>query len=314
MPDRRSLSILSALALAWILPAAHAQMQDPATKGDSAAMGPIAIVSLDAKQSGAGPTVTGALQVTAGKAVIAASGQITAGSEPANVLLPRRGSLRVCQSTSVRLTAASNAVKDPAQGLMLAMDYGALEISFASATTSDVLLTPDFRIQPGGAGKADLHARVADHGDTCVDNRAADGPVVLVTSVFDGSTYAVRPGQRVMLHHGSLHEVSDMEKEPCGCPPSAAEVKGNDFPLAQSEGLEPTPAPKASASGSGSAKPVSPPLVFNAGQQAAQTTSDAGSASPSNDQSKTSPATANTRKKNGVFHRMGSFFHHIFHW
>ena len=312
MPDRRSLPILSAFVLALIVPAAYAQ--DLAAKGDDPPTGPIAIVSLNAKQSGAGPTVTGALQVTAGKAVIAASGQITAGSEPANVLLPRRGSLRVCQSTSVRLTAASGAAKDAPQGLMLAMDYGALEISFASATTSDVLLTPDFRIQPGGAGKADLHARVADHGDTCIDNRAADGPFVLVTSVFDGSTYAVRPGQRVMLHHGSLHEVSDMEKEPCGCPPAAADIKGNDFPLAQSEGLEPTPAPRPSASGSGGAKPVSPPLVFNAGQQTPQTVPDAGTATPSSGPPKSSPAAASTRKKNGVLHRMGSFFHRIFHW
>ena len=314
MTDRRSLHILFAFLLAMTAHAGHAQVQEPATRQDSAPGTPIAIVSLDAHPGGAGPTVTGALQVTAGKAVIAASGQVTAGSEPADVQLPRRGSLKVCQSTTVRLTTASSAAKDVAQGLMFAMDYGALEVSFASANTADVLLTPDFRIQLGGAGKADLHARVADHGDTCLDNRSADGSLVQVTSVFDGSTYTVRPGQRVMLHHGSLHEVSDMEKEPCGCPPAAAEVKGNDFPLAQSEGLEPTPPPKASVAGSGSARPASPPLVFNAGQESMQTAPGAGTAAPSADQAKTSAPAKKSEKKNGVFHRMGSFFHHIFHW
>ena len=55
-----------------------------------------------------------------------------------------------------------------------------------------------------------------------------------------GAIYRVQPGQRVMFQHGSLHEVVDQEKEPCGCPaPPKAEV--NEFPLAQSEGLTPAP-------------------------------------------------------------------------
>ena len=44
-----------------------------------------------------------------------------------------------------------------------------------------------------------------------------------------------------MFQHGSLREVVDQEKESCGCPPAPSETKGNDFPLAQSEGLAPAP-------------------------------------------------------------------------
>ena len=84
--------------------------------------------------------------------------------------------------------------------------------------------------------------RLGQHGDTCVDNAGVNAPYVLVTSVFDGGDYRVQPGQRVMFQHGSLHEVVDHEKEPCGCPPAAAQG-ANEFPLAQSEGLAPLPKP-----------------------------------------------------------------------
>ncbi len=282
-----------------------AQTQTPAPA--SISVSPIAIVQLGDDKPGVGPTVTGALQVTAGKAVIAASGQITAGSQPATVQLPRRGSLRVCQSTSVRLASASGNAAGSASGLMMAMDHGALEVSFADANTADVLMTPDFRIQISGPGKADLQARVADHGDTCIDNPAG-GPSVLVTSVFDGGTYSVRPGQRVLLLHGSVHEVSDSAKEPCGCPPAAADVKGNDFPLAQSEGLAPTPAPAPAASASAANHPATPPLVFNA--PARPVPSEPATSSAAQPGANT---TAPAAKKPGVFHRMGHFFHKLFH-
>ena len=73
----------------------------------------------------------------------------------------------------------------------------------------------------------------------------SNAPYVLVSSVFDGGAYRVQPGQRVMFQHGSLHEVVDQEKEPCGCPPPVR--TSNEFPLAQSEGLAPLAPPAPSA-------------------------------------------------------------------
>jgi len=84
--------------------------------------------------------------------------------------------------------------------------------------------------------------RLGQQGDTCVDNAGANAPYVVVSSVFDGGAYRVQPASGVMFQHGSLHEVVDQEKEPCGCPPPVA-PQGNEFPLAQSEGLAPLPAP-----------------------------------------------------------------------
>ncbi len=87
-----------------------------------------------------------------------------------------------------------------------------------ASSTADTLLTPYFRILIGGPSAADVKVRLGDHGDTCVDNAGANAPYVVVTSVFDGGVYRVQPGQRVMFENGSLHEVVDEEKEPCGCP------------------------------------------------------------------------------------------------
>jgi len=207
----------------------------------SAAAGPIAIVPIDSKNPDAAPTVTGALEVTRGRAIIAASGTVTSGTETTEVTLPRRGVLRVCAATTVKLASGSGAPEGVVPGLMMAMDHGAVEASFATGRDSDILLTPDFRILIGGPGAADVKVRLGANGDTCVDNAGMNAPYVLVTSVFDGGSYRVQPGQRVMFQHGNLHEVVDQEKEPCGCPP---EPKGaNEFPLAASEGLTATPAP-----------------------------------------------------------------------
>ncbi len=130
----------------------------------------------------------------------------------------------------------------------MAMDHGALELSFATSAAAgrnaDFLMTPDFRILIGGPGAAEVKVRLGQHGDTCVDNAGTNAPYVLVTSVFDGGNYRVQPGQRVMFEHGSLREVVDNEKEPCGCPPPL-HPGTNEFPVAQSAGLAPLPKPVA---------------------------------------------------------------------
>jgi hypothetical protein len=200
--------------------------------------GPIAIVSLDSKDPGSAALVTGALQVANGRAMIATNGAITAGASTTDVTLPHRGVLRVCSSTTVKLATDASVPKGEVPGLMMVMDHGAMEASFATGRNSDVLLTPDFRILIGGPGAADVKVRLGQHGDTCVDNAGVNAPYVLVTSVFDGGIYRVQAGQRVMLQHGSVYSVVDQEKELCGCP-APTRPNSNDFPEAQSAGFVP---------------------------------------------------------------------------
>jgi len=300
-------------ALAFLSPALLAQSAPDvaASVVPAPPVDPIAIVSLNADTPGSAAAVTGALQVMAGKAFIAANGTVTSGAATTNVTLPRRGTLRVCASTTVKLAADSSVPKGETPGLMMALDHGAIEASFATGRNTDILLTPDFRILISGPGAADVKIRLGEHGDTCVDNPGINAPYVLVTSVFDGGDYRVQPGQRVMFQHGNLHEVVDNEKEPCGCPPSSPPASANDFPLAQSEGLAPTPAPAPSHNTSGAKPQLDEPLVYQSTDRATQAAviPPAPSVDESTAQIPIHPA---KRRKDNFFTRLGHFFRRIF--
>lgn len=289
-----------------------------ATQPPELAGHPIAIIPVDKSVPGAALEVDGPLQALNGRAYLTSSGTVTAGDTTAQVTLPYRGTMHVCPLSTVKLAADSSASADRVPGLLIALDHGAVEMSFAAsearARNADSLLTPYFRILIGGPNAADLQVRLGDHGDTCVDNVGKDAPFVVVTSVFDGGVYRVQPGQRVMFENGSLHEVVDQEKESCGCPPPP-KSEANEFPLAQSEGLAPGSKPPASAikqpAGNDQATTT---LVYSGGPQPQQTVTipqpDAGPA--------VMPApgppvkTLAAKKKPGLFRKIGRFFKRVF--
>jgi hypothetical protein len=286
----------------------------PAEAAGSAPAGPIAIVAVNGPDAKSNPTVSGALEIAGGKAMIAASGSVTAGDRTTAVILPHRGTLRVCATTTVKLAADSTAPEGDAPGLLMAIDHGALETSYATGQSADVILTPQFRILIGGPGASELKVRLGDGGDTCVDNAGANAPYVVVSSLFEDGLYRVQPGQRVMFQHGSLHEVVDNEKEPCGCPPVPLPgTDGNEFPLAQSEGLAPTPAITPAPPQPANVSPaITAPLVYNSTPTDAQTAPPA-TTPPATSQNAPASATLAPKKKNsGFFSRVGNFFKKIF--
>jgi hypothetical protein len=302
-----------------VVPATSAAPALPASDDDSAVDArPLAIVGLEAKIPGAAAEVTGGMKVFNGRAFIASDASITSGNQTAQVTLPYRGTLRICSGTTVKLTADSSIPSGEIPGLLMALDHGAVEASFATGRNSDILLTPDFRILIGGPGAAEVKVRLGQGGDTCVDNAGVNAPYVLVSSVFDGGAYRVQAGQRVMFQHGNLHEVVDTEKEPCGCPPDT--INGNEFPLAESEGLAPTlhPAPIPAgprgqqAAGSGA-------LIYNGAEKAAKPDAKADETAPTAapppvDAPATPPAAPPTpeKKKPGFFKKVGRFFKRVF--
>jgi hypothetical protein len=275
---------------------------------------PIAIVPLDVNLPGAAKEVTGGLSVFNGRAFIVANGAITSGSSTTQVTLPYRGTLRVCASTTVKLSSDASVPAGEIPGLLMAIEQGAVEASFATGRNSDILITPDFRILIGGPGAAEVKVRLGQHGDTCVDNAGTDAPYVLVTSVFDGGAYRVQAGQRVMFQNGKINEVVDQEKEPCGCPPQTS--KPNEFPLAQSEGLAPTPSPPSSPPSVPSSEPTKTPgaLVYNGADKPASKTEAAPAEAPAPvaTPAATAPMATAPEKKPGVFKRIGHFFRKIF--
>jgi hypothetical protein len=306
--DTQHPGLVRLLVLALFAAATSLHGQSPAPE-----MHPIAIVPLDSKIPGAASEVTGDLQVFNGRALIAANASVTAGAETAHITLPNRGELLVCASTTVKLAADTSARAGEVPGLLMAMDHGAVEMSFATSRNSDTVLTPDFRILISGPGAAEVKVRLGPKGDTCVDNAGANAPYVLVSSVFDGGAYRVQPGQRVMFQQGSLHEVVDQEKESCGCPP--AEPQGNEFPVAQSESLalKPKPVPDMPGETAGLAEPIAP-LVYKSADHAPPATagSEASTAPQANDHAATAAPKPATEKKPGFFSRVGHFFKRIF--
>ena len=222
MPKRplTILALIPALALCAALQSLPAQTPAPAsaptTTAPATATPPIALVRLDPTL-----TLTGSLTVTGSRAAIGSSGSVTAGSRTARLTLPGRGHLSLCSTTRATFTLDPAHPAADHSGLMISLDHGAVETDFHTGQLSDVILTPDFRILISGPGDSAVQVRLADHGDTCVDNHGKHPPYVTVTSLFTGQAYRVQPNQRVLFQHGSVSEVVDNESESCGCPPDS---------------------------------------------------------------------------------------------
>jgi hypothetical protein len=241
-------------------------------------------------------TVSGALEVTNGRAQLLGASTVTARDRTAEVALNRGGSVRVCATSGLHLNAGKGAIDAP---IMLALDRGAIELAIR-ATTSDVVMTPDLRFTLKSPGPLDLRLRVARNGDTCVENRGAAAPALSVADQFGESSYELHPGQHVLFEHGSLKEVVDNEHEPCGCPPEPvvsvadagvtgatpaapgsivaseppkAAAEQHPFPAALSAGLAPASAPPQAPAGTVHAQ-VSTTMSYGTGGASDGTGSD----------------------------------------
>jgi hypothetical protein len=217
-------------------------------------------------------TVTGSNDELDGQAVLMGSASITAKDHTAPIKLSRGGTVRVCQTSQLKITESREvAVAAP---LLFSLDRGAIEID-TNGTPSDSIMTPDLRFTVRNSGPLDLRMRVARNGDTCVENRGAGAPTLAVSDAFGESMYELPAGQHVLFEHGSVHDVVDHETVPCGCPeakgasvaeamlapgstktgrgePSTPAATQHPFPMAQSAELAP-------AETAGSPKPVPVP-------------------------------------------------------
>ncbi|WP_348268206.1 nuclease [Edaphobacter sp. DSM 109919] len=278
--------------------------------------------------------VAGDLTVNNGRAVLVANTTVTAKDRTADVTLNRGGSIHVCATSGLHITSGKSAT-GPAP-LMLSLDRGAIEVQMA-ATTSDVIMTPDLRFGIASNGPLDLRLRVTSNGDTCVENRGANAPILTGADQFGESSYDLRPGQHVLFEHGSLKEVVDNESSPCGCPPAptapgisladAALAAGSPkqsaeaehpFPAAISNGLAPVPSAPQAPPGVVHAQ-VATTLTYDANGEATDNTSSA--STPGNSTAAVpapapppvvQPRTAEPRHPSDVGHWIGHFFKRLF--
>ena len=187
--------------------------------------------------------VTGGLEVQNGRAALLTNASVTARDHTANIALHRGGEVLVCSTSEFHLLHSGTG-----PSLLFGLDRGAIEIHSASEP-QDVVLTPDIRFTVESPGAFDLRLRVIRNGDTCVENAGPNSPVLTLSDAFSSSSYRLIPGQHVLFEHGSLKEVVDNERDPCGCPPEQtvptpgqllAEA-AHPFPTAVSQDLAPTP-------------------------------------------------------------------------
>lgn len=277
-------------------------------------------------------TVAGALVITNGRAVLVGSTTVTARDHAAEVTLNRGGAVRVCSTSGLHVTSGKSATEASPAPLMLALDRGAIEVQM-TATTSDVVMTPDLRFTLGVDGPLDLQLRVTRNGDTCVENRGAKAPVLRVAEQFGDATYELRAGQHVLFEHGSLKEVVDHESSSCGCPseptmsvadallnpgaagnggPEKTAAEEHPFPAAVSEGLAPVAAVPQAPAGMAHAQ-VS--ATLNSGDGADSTTEpravEGGSANAAGGAAAPLPTVRPAAPKRGVFHAVGRFFRRL---
>ena len=259
-------------------------------------------------------TVAGSLEVTGGRAVLVGSSSVTARDHAAEVALERGGTVTICQTSGLHLSSGTSATG--LAPLMLALDRGAIEVRMMSSA-NDAVLTPDLRFAVRGGGPLDLRLRVTRNGDTCVENRGDNAPVLVLSDQFGEASYELHAGQHVLFEHGNLREVVDHESSPCGCPPrtmSLAEASlspANDkastdaatahpFPAAESAGLAPTPEVQQAEPGVSHTQ-VATTLTFDGTSTPAATQAAPASPPP--------PAPA---KKQGIARAIGHFFKRIF--
>jgi hypothetical protein len=279
-------------------------------------------------------TVAGALEVSNGQAILVGNTTVTAREHVAEVALNRGGTVRVCATSGLHLTAGKGADGVATVPLMLALDRGAIEVQMA-ATTRDVVMTPDLRFTMRGDGPLDLQLRVTRNGDTCVENRGAQAPVLNVADQFGEATYELRAGQHVLFEHGSLKEVVDHESSSCGCPPeptmsiadallhtaapgdaAAGEkpaAEQHPFPAAVSAGLAPA-VEVPQAPGGAVHTQVSAALSSGGGADSLSEPSKAGAGATANNPPPTAvPAPQTTPPpKRDLVHVVGRFFKHMF--
>lgn len=315
--------VFRAFALAGSVAAAGASCQTAAK--------PIGSVAIsDATVTNASKSV---VEISGGRAELVGSSTVTAKNRTAAVSLTRGGEVRVCQTSGLHLTQSNEGT------LLLALDRGAMEIRM-KATAGDIVMTPDLRFAMQSAGSLDLRMRVTRNGDTCVEHRGHNAPILRITDVFGEASYELKPGQHVLFEHGSLREVVDRETTPCGCPPDErpgipiadAALRGGSaavtpeqveaahpFPAAVSEGLAP-PSPLPAEAPGGTHVQVASTLSYDPNAKTDLAAKDVGTGTASLPVPTVEPVLTGSaqvaqrtgKSKGGPFRAVGRFFKRLF--
>ncbi|HVP51043.1 MAG TPA: hypothetical protein VMT05_02975 [Terriglobales bacterium] len=157
-------------------------------------------------------TVKGAVVLSAASTRLMSGSSVKAGLSNASVRLLRGGEVRVCQGSSVSLTASS----DGAQ-IMVGMSSGTIEMHYPLANSRDSIMTPDFEIALAGSGVFHLAVSTDQGGNTCVQSLHGNTGTATVSELMGDGSYTVKPGGQAFFRAGHATNPGAVVGN-CGCP------------------------------------------------------------------------------------------------
>ncbi len=162
--------------------------------------------------------VRGAVLLSSGGTHVLSGSQITAGDGAALLKLERGGELRICAKTNVSLSSDA-----AGKALVLGLNAGAMELNYSLASSADLLITPDFRLQLISPGTFHLAISVTPTGDTCLRSLPGDDAAVFISEMIGSDSYQLSPGKNVMFRAGKISGATEAPAV-CGCQETAQEM------------------------------------------------------------------------------------------
>jgi hypothetical protein len=230
----RMLRCLCCVGALWFALPLLAQQLSISSTPDSHAAVIGDVFSSDAGASGSVVLAGGSMRLLSGSTV-------KAGAHAASVRLARGGELRVCPDTGVAVNGTAS------RDLMLSLSAGAMEAHY-SLPSSDVVLTPDFRIVLAGPGELHIAVAADYRGNGCVKSLAGNTVPVLVAELMGTGTLQLSPGEQVYFRDGSVTNPSFRPLMNCGCPgPSSQQREVQTATQAAPTAAKPPQIPRAPA-------------------------------------------------------------------